>query len=683
MNRSDEQASRISHLLIGLVTFLWLGLLVGGYFWAHKPFTGHVVIAVGQTVLDIVVWLGLTGLATALGLILLARLQVADKDPVGQLAVAAGLGLGLLSILVALLGFMGLFRPGAAWLLVAGLAGVTFTRWPQLLQIGRQIQWPRPQNSWQRLVVVYGLAALLMTFIMALTPVTAWDSLTYHLVGPKFYIEAGRFVHPVNIPQLGFPLLGQMHFTVAMLLVGDGAAALFHFGYGLLSLALTVSLARHAFNEEVAWLAALLLLSIPTLFSLMSWPYVDVALMFYTTAVFYTFYHWWQRKQAGWLVVLGLMIGFGGGLKYTAVATPIAITLSLIWLSRNEGVLVIAKRLFLVGGVALLMVLPWLWQNQITTGNPVYPFFFDDGLFWDEWWAWWYDMPGTGFLATAPWRLLTAPLEATIAGTEGTDFYEATIGPFILGVLFLLPLVWGRFSRREKVVAAHLLLFIGANYLLWLNGLARTALLLRARFLFLIFGITAVLGGLILFKVRQLKHPALEVGWLVQTILSLTLIFLLVTQTITFLQTNPLPVIVGLEEPQRYLTRQLGVYNIVMEEGVNRLPADASVVMLWETRTYACAVTCHPDPILGRFLHLTQYLGYDAPAIRQAWQSEGITHVLVSDLGLQFLLDAAEFNPIGSSITDEDLDVLADLEANHLQIVEQWSEAYTLYEWKP
>lgn len=680
---NPDSGRSLKRLLAGLTAFLWLGLLAGGYFWAHKPFAMGVVTAVVQTALNITAWLLLTWLATCLGLATLARLRLTIADAAAQLVIATGTGLGLLAILVSLLGFVGLFQAWAAWLLVVLLAGATLTQWRRPFSLLRQVHWPHPQSNFQWLILIYGVVSLFFTFIMTLTPVVAWDSLTYHLVGPKFYIEAGRFVHPVNIPQLGFPLLGQMHFTLGMLLVGDGVAPLFHFGYGLLTLALTALLAREAFGREVAWLTALVLLSVPTFFTLMSWPYVDVALMFYTTAVAYAFYRWQQEKHTGWLVVLGMMIGFSGGLKYTAVATPIVIALSLVWVSRRDGWLVIVKRLLLIGGVALLLVTPWLLENYVTTGNPVYPFFFANGLYWDEWWAWWYDLPGTGLAYTAPWRLLTAPLEATIAGTEGSDFYEATIGPFILGALVLLPLVWSQLARREKEAAALLLLLVAINYLLWLNGLARTALLLRARFLFLIFGVTAVLSGLTLAKLRQLKHPALDIGWLTQTVLSLTVVLLLVNQTLTFLQTNPLPVVVGLEEKERYVQRQIGVYDVVIREGVNQLPPEASVVMLWETRTYACAVTCHPDPILGRWLHLTQHLGYDAAQIRQQWQAEGITHVLVYEGGLQFLLDAAASNAIGASIGAEDLATLTELMTEELQIVAQWPEAYTLYAWRP
>ena len=42
----------------------------------------------------------------------------------------------------------------------------------------------------------------------------------------------------------------------------------------------------------------------------------------------------------------------------------------------------------LVAVVAILAVSIWLVKNWLTTGNPVYPFFFDEALYWDAWRAW-------------------------------------------------------------------------------------------------------------------------------------------------------------------------------------------------------------------------------------------------------------------------------------------------------
>ena len=702
-----QQGKYAKSLWPGLIVFLWLALIMTGYFWAHKPFDSttattignslerwwtltpsvqYMAVTIGQLVLNLLIWLTVTVLAAAFGRRVIG-VVIEMEPPAMRLALTTGVGLGLISVIMGILGLVGGLRPLIAWGLLILIA---VSHLPQLQATThdlKMIRLPHPVRGFHRFILMYGCITLALTMLTALAPVIAWDSLTYHLTGPRFFIEAARIVHPVEIPHLGFPLLGQMQFTLSMLLVGnDGSAALFHYGYGLLALVVTVTLAWRAFGQEVAWLAGMVLLSIPTLFTLMSWPYVDVTLLFYTTAAFYAFYRWRAVKDAPgnhhWLILLGLSCGFSGGVKYTAVAIPVALGLSLIWTSRRDGVRTIVKRLSLVAVFAGALVLPWVVENWLTTGNPVYPFIINDALYWDSWWAWWYDLPGTGLATTAPWRLPLVPLEATIIGTEGTDFYEATIGPFIFSLLFLLPFVWRSFSREEKAIVGHMLFFLAVNYILWLNGVARTALLLRARFIFFIFGVTAVLGGLIIARFKTLRRPELNIPWLAQTIIALTMLLLLITQVVAFFEAAPLTAVVGLETKSEYATRRLGVYHAVIER-INHLPPESEVVFLWETRTYGCDVVCHPDPILGQFLHMTQFDEYDAATMAEMWQSEGVTHVLLYQTGLDFLLEAADFNPIGGHIGPDDLAVLAELQKQHLTVVAEWSDVYVLYAVNP
>ena len=222
-------------------------------------------------------------------------------------------------------------------------------------------------------------------------------------------------------------------------------------------------------------------------------------------------------------------------------------------------------------------------------------------------------------------------------------------------------------------------LFFAINYLLWINGIARTALLLRARFIFLIFGVAAVMGGLVLSKIKAFKRPELDIPWLAQTVLGLALVFLLMGAVLEFLFTNPLLPVTGWETAVDYSRRRLGVYQDALL-AINQLPPESEVVMLWEARSYGCEVLCHPDPILDRFLHMTQFYEWDTETIVQHWRDEGITHVLLAQGGLDFLLAAAETNPIGGAIRPEDLAVLRALQRDHLTVVDAWAGAYVLYE---
>jgi hypothetical protein len=156
----------------------------------------------------------------------------------------------------------------------------------------------------------------------------------------------------------------------------------------------------------------------------------------------------------------------------------------------------------------------------------------------------------------------------------------------LLPSALLLVLVWRGLNREERAIVGHMLLFFGINYALWLSGLARTAMLLRSRFLFLVFGVAAVLGGLALDRLRILRRPQLDVAWIAQTLMSITLALLLFSTLTKFLAANPLPVILGVESREEYLTRRLGLYYVVIEHLNQELPDDAVVFFLWEPRSY-------------------------------------------------------------------------------------------------
>lgn len=674
---SDRANTQSRWALKALFTLGWVFLIIAGYFWAHKPFDADLVTGLGKTVLSVAFWLSTTLIAAALGRRVVGTV-LAEESPVIRVTLSAGAGLGLLSLLLLLLALAGVFNAWVATGMLLLLAILYRRDLRRTLQDVLAVDRPKPQSGMQRWILIYSSLSLTFTFILALAPPIAWDSLAYHLTGARFTVESAQILHPVDIPHLGFPLLGQMQFALGMLFLGDGPAALFHFGYGLMALALTVVLTRRTFGQEAAWYAATILLSIPTLHTLLSWPYVDGTLLFYATMAFYTFARWRETYRSGaedkrWLLVMGLACGFSGSVKYTAVLIPVGIAISVGWITRREGIVALAHRLLPVAMVALLLVVPHLLENWLTTGNPFYPFFFDNGLYWDSWRAWWYDRPGTGLAATAPWRLPLVPLEVTILGTEGTELYEATIGPLLLLSLGLLVVVWPTLNREERAISAHMLLFVAINYLMWLSGVARTALLLRARFLFFIFGILTILGSVALARISVLRRPQLDVGWMVRAFVVMSMGLILFTRATEFLKINPVPVIFGLEDRHAYEVRRLGPY-VAAIEAVNELPPHAKVDFLWESRTYTCEVECWPDMILDRYLHYTQHYGYDAQELSAHWQREGYTHVLLHDAGLAFVIEAGS-----DPVRDEDLEILDDLKRRYLTPVSAVGDAYTLF----
>jgi hypothetical protein len=154
----------------------------------------------------------------------------------------------------------------------------------------------------------------------------------------------------------------------------------------------------------------------------------------------------------------------------------------------------------------------------------------------------------------------------------------------------------------------------------------------------------------------------------------MTLALLLFSTLVRFLQTNPLPVILGLESRDDYLGRRLGWYYVAMQDMNQALSPDAIVLFLWEPRSYHCRVQCWPDALLDRFLHATHLYGYDAEAIAAAWRAEGVTHVLLYRQGYEVVREAG-FDPL----TEADVTTLEELRRHHLQDVQAFGGSYVLY----
>jgi hypothetical protein len=212
---------------------------------------------------------------------------------------------------------------------------------------------------------------------------------------------------------------------------------------------------------------------------------------------------------------------------------------------------------------------------------------------------------------------------------------------------------------------------------LWLYGLARTALCYRHACSFPVFGLLAVLAGAAFAHADRLRRPQLDTGWLLRVIVVLTLALLLVTQVVGFLATQSAARALRRGERDAYERRQLGVYPEVMA-AMNALPAGSRVIFLWEPRSYACReVECWPDALLDRLPLTHAALAGRAGDCRRLAGAQGFTHVLWYEHGMRFI-DEAEFDPLGPA----DLQVAAELQAEFLQPVETWEDAYTLYAWR-
>ena len=656
---------------------LWLFGVVVAYYVVHKPLALANVLAVGGAVAGLIGAGLLVALGTGIGLLLLQRV---DMTPASQLVWAAAVGLGAVSLVGLALGAVGLLRPWLLWLLlVAGLSIVGRWFWGGVRAAWADPTW-RPQSQFEAFLAGYCGLTMIFALAWALAPPVAWDGLVYHLTVPKLFLATGRVSHPLDLPYMGFPQLLEMLFAWGMGLAGEQAAAPIHWFYGLLAGLSLVTAGRRWLRGTAGWLAAAVLFTARSIVLLVGWPYVDMGLLLYVTLAFLSLVRFLEDdpQSRRWLALSGVFAGLALSTKYTALALLPALGLAFLSQTlrarfRARDLQFAIRSLFLLCSVAMMIWSPWLLKNFLLTGNPTYPFFFG-GVHWDDWRAWWYDRPGTGLLYTEPWRLFTAPWDATIWGVEGATGYSATIGPLLLGFLPFLLLVWRWLPAAQRRWLRTVLVFCGVLYGFWLWGVARTALLMQTRLLFPAFGLLALIVGAVVEGLRSLPHRPLDVGWLARAVVLGVLGLTLVATFLSTTQARPLGVLLGHESRGEFLARRLGWYYTAVEHINRDLFPDAVVLFLWEPRSYHCLVECRPDALLDRFLDATHLQGPHADAIAASWRAEGVTHVLFYRRGYEVIHDAG-FDPL----TDDDVATLDELRRHELQEVRSFGDAYVLY----
>jgi hypothetical protein len=732
--RNDNKLSTAWWLGSGLL--LWFFITFGLFYLVQKPFTPAVAGAVANVVLDLLAagWLGLLGVGLGHRLLGLMRWNVRtlersnvltfDLSTGEVLILGCGLGLGALGLVTLGLGLVGLFY---RWLFVIISLLLTLLLWPDFLALRRRLRhWSPPAVQPRRLPMIYLFAIGLFTLATALLPPIDWDGLFYHLTAPKIFIQTHQISPGIDIPHFNFPFLAEMLFAYAMLLRGDITAKLIHTLYGLLLTGLVYLTARRYLSRESAWPSVLIFLSMPMIVTLAGWAYNDLALAFYQLAALYAFLRSQSSEVRGqksvvsnqssevssqsldfksptpdprpptlnprWLILSGIFAGLSMGLKYTSFVGPLTISLVLLWwlvrrnftiqhsLFRAEGPLwaIYNFKTFLYFALpAFIVALPWYLKNFFFTGNPFYPFLSGlfDGVFWDQFRADWYAQVGTGIGFDVK-TLAALPVLATL-GVRDVNYFDGRTGPLFLAFLPLI-LLYGLFRYRAHIPERPsaldvLLIFALAQFLFWTLGVIWSRSLWQARLLLPCLVALSPVVGWLWQDLTHLDRPHFSIRRFTNLLIGLVLALNLVELSLGFIQTNPLPYLIGSEARAEYLTRQRGAYYATLEQMNRILPPQAVVLFLWEPRSYFCQVECRPDSILDQLAH-DQYLYGDAAKIIEVWKAAGVTHVLLHRQGLDFVKHEGT-----GALHQPALEQLAVIEAQYFEPVFDMAGAYQVY----
>lgn len=651
-------------LILG-AAIVWMMFVLLVYYWIHKPLTVTFGRALGGALLDLASALVMTVIAAGAGRRVIEQFQphwTTSLSRGERIAGEALLGLGLLGNLVLLVGVVSLsiFSMGGLLLLLAVVTRQAI--WDWLKDFGMFGAALAGIRSWDRALVGFVGFNLMLGLITAFAPPSKFDSLTYHLVGPKHWLDEGRIVSLSGSHFFGFPQLINTLFAgqMALLLGRLTGAAVLHWVFGVLALIGIASYGKRRFSLRIGLLAIGILLTATSFWMEFSWPYVDLPPVGFAMVAYICLEQWRATQETaprdalGWLILAGVAIGLSMSVKYPLVGIGVAGGLYVLVYSprarifQNGAILV---------GVATLVLAPWLIRNWAFYDNPIYPYGPLTGE-WDQYHRAWYSSVGDSLLNTVSWMWFTAPLASTFLGVEGAGGYAATIGPLFLLLLPMLLITWRGIDADWKRYLKEMAVFGSGIVLTWLGMAAISEFGAQTRLWYAVFPMFAFGAAIALQSLRLLPEKPLNFHFVVSAMAVLVFVLATVdhvrgtpstgnriegtTRLGHFLHSQTLDYLMGVIDEDDYLEHALGWHIVAMRE-INKLPDDSEVLFLWETRSLYCdepRITCLEDSILVRWWQQRRTIGEGRAAeIVQQWRSDGVTHVLVRDDGRKSQFD--------------------------------------------
>ncbi len=322
--------------------------------------------------------------AFGLGRPALRRLSLPHDGPlfVGVWSMALGLVIGgSLLLVLAAVGcvhssvIVGLTLAACFWSLVEFTCiylGATVGRIVDPLSAIEPSRAPSPRPRGTALVTLLAALVLLPSLVVALAPTTSPEALSASLELPKELLldhgfSTSRLIGPAP------PSLVQMWYLWALALNGPVAAALVHWGLGVLLALATVLLARDFLPSGYAWLAGCLVLLCPGVQHQLSLPLADLGLaLFCALAMAAVGRIVVYLEVARWPVAAGVMLGAAVAAMPAGLAFAGALGIVFAWVaaaqreSRRE--LSQAARTLLLA--FLVTAAPWLFFLGFSLNQP-------------------------------------------------------------------------------------------------------------------------------------------------------------------------------------------------------------------------------------------------------------------------------------------------------------------------
>jgi hypothetical protein len=483
--------------------------------------------------------------------------------------------------------------------------------------------------------------------ILSLVPPVSRDALIHHLAVPKLYLKHRGMYEIPSMPFSYYPMNLELLYMISLYLGNDFIPKLIHFTFALLTAWVMFSYLRSRINTLYALFGSLFFLSIPIIVKLSTTAYVDLGLVFFSTASLLLLFKWAEQKfKLRYLLASAMMCGLGMGTKYNGIISFLLLTLITPIVcerfSSNKGSGFIKPlsfgALFLVTG--LLVFSPWMARNYAWRKNPVYPLF-----------PGWFESQIKGLPGSAEekeegarplgifmirkeiyheqgWEIALLPLRIFFQGQDGSpQYFDGKLNPFLLILPFF---AFGRWKKEPEYLKKEKRGLLAFALLFFAIAFCSTDLRIRY--------ISPMIPPLIIlsiFGVRRIDDWATgqaKAGLRALTTCLLALVTFLPLLYNTkyileqFKHIDPLSYLRGEVSRNEYISKYRPEYPAMQYINGN-LPADAKVLFLFVGgRGYFC----DRDYILGEGM-LAQFVrrARTPEEMSMELRSTGVSHLLI------------------------------------------------------
>ena len=555
---------------------------------------------------------------------------------------------------------------------------------------------PRKAETIVIAALILAISALIVTVVlMSWVPPVSRDALTHHLAVPKLYIQHGGMVELPHIPFSYYPMNLDLLYLLPLLWGNDILPKLIHFVFGLLTAGIIFSYVKKRLGKVLALFGALFFLSLPVIIKLSTTVYVDLGLVFFTTAALLALFRWGRdRRQFKYFVLSGVCCGLALGTKYNGLVALFILTMlvAVIYLRYAPGKearqITAAALSAAYLAIALAVFAPWMVRNAIWTGNPVYPLyqniFSTDSTNPDDEIPTelqtelkrrtqdWNHLAIRRIIYGESWgQIALLPLRIFFQGQDDTpQFFDGRLNPFLLILTLLAFVPHPRFQsayRFEKnALLAFVVLFLLFSFFKTSIRIRYIAPIIPPLVILSCFGVSNLFS---IFMARQ-NAWAVRTGKTVVLVTALLLFWMNTLYVIEqFHKIDPLNFISGRMGRDAYIAKHRPEYPVMQYANLNLAESDRILGLFVGNRRYYC------DRLLifgEKYLSRTVISASGAEDVKHSLQASGYTHVIVH---LKLLKEWA------GSLNEKERRIAADFFNHDMEILKQ-NQEYALLGFK-